>query len=128
MSTTTSLAEALATYTRDAYSLGGFLAAQELAEAVRAELARSAAGTDVFTALHDYPEDAMSAHIGVFSTEEKARDACQEHADGDWESQRHLQPEAPRPILEWEDDRARMQDGCTYTVIRTRLDVPAGAG
>lgn len=76
----------------------------------------------VYTALMDSP-GSKSAHLGVFSTEEKARAACQEHKDEDDEV--YGKPASP---LTWADDTAALPDGDSYVVILTSLDIPTGQG
>lgn len=82
----------------------------------------------VYTTLRDDPDSTISRHVGVFSTEELAQAAAQE--DADWESQRHMQPDVPRPVITWGDDDQShpMLDGTIYTVILTTLDVRTGQG
>jgi hypothetical protein len=77
---------------------------------------------DVYTALLDIPGQ-KSGHIGVFSTEGKARAACQEHKDEDDEV-----TGAPKSALTWKDDSAEAPDGDSYVVILSTLDVPTGMG
>jgi hypothetical protein len=83
----------------------------------------------VFTALRDDPDSTLSKHIGVFSDEELAQEGCQEDADEDWQNQRHMQPDVPRPVLTWQDARScPLPDGSRYTVLLTTLDVRTGMG
>ena len=72
------------------------------------------------TALRDIP-GRKSALVGVFSTEEKARAACQDEEDEDAEVSGQ-----PRTILAWKDGTAETPDGDSYVVILTGLDQRTG--
>lgn len=84
---------------------------------------------DVFTALQDHPDSRPSTHIGVFSTEAKARQACQDDYDADNEVSG--QPETPLtwrgPIGAFTETKP-LPDGDVYDVIMTTLDIPTGQG
>jgi hypothetical protein len=76
-------------------------------------------GMTLYTALRDIP-GLESVHIGVFSTEELARAACQEERDGD-------DGEASEP-LDWQEDTAKLPDLESYVVIMTTLNTRTGLG
>jgi hypothetical protein len=80
---------------------------------------------DIYTALCD-PIDGHSQKtdlVGVFSTEPKARDACQVHADEDGDTG----PDDPgRLVLQWNEDSAEGRDGRKYVVILGDLDRRTG--
>jgi hypothetical protein len=76
----------------------------------------------VYTALLDSP-GRKSAHIGVFSSEELARAACQEHKDEDDE-----EGGQPKSALAWAEDTAELPDGDSYVVVLTSLDIRTGQG
>ena len=79
---------------------------------------------EIYTALHDAAPSQMGAKsqvLGMFSTEERARAACQAHADG--EAEQFEMPQAP---LEWGDTGAGGLDGTSYDVVLGNLDEPLG--
>jgi hypothetical protein len=83
---------------------------------------------DIYTALLDRVGHA-SDFIGAFSTEGKARAACQDHYDEDNAvSRRYDEACAPFGDLPWKEDRAVLDDGDEYVVVLTSLDVPTGQG
>jgi hypothetical protein len=79
----------------------------------------------VYTALYD-PPGMNSGHIGVFTTEKKARLACQRHADSANPGQ--------AVYLNWKGtdtayvNWASENDGDSYMVVMSTLDVPTGEG
>ena len=75
---------------------------------------------DIYTALRDDP-GRKSALIGPFSSEQKARGACQEDADED------AAVSGIAPVtLRWADDSAALPDGSTYVVVLGNLDQRTG--
>lgn len=71
---------------------------------------------EIYVALMDSP-GRKSFVVGAFSSEEKARAACQENYDEDNETSG--MPEKP---LEWKDDTAKLDDGDSYVVVLADLD------
>jgi hypothetical protein len=69
---------------------------------------------NIYIALDD-PSDASagkSAVLGAFTSEERARAACQEYAA------------IPSRPLEWKDFEAEDVDGTSFAVIMVDLDIP----
>lgn len=71
---------------------------------------------EIYTALFDIAGQ-PSTHVGAFSSEKRARDACQEHFAQNSEANGPASAS-----LIWTEDRAMPQNGDTYTVILTMLD------
>lgn len=71
----------------------------------------------IYVALLDHEENTMSQLVGAFSTEDKAREACQEDA-----TERDL------PQLTWKDTQTEMVVGYSYDVVLVSLDIPTGQG
>lgn len=120
------LAAALAAYDRDASGQAAF-AGRRLADAVRAHLAAS---PEIYVALNDgEAKGAKSWVVGAFSTEQRARDACQEDAADVYAdpeiSDTTLAKDAATPLT-WVNDEAADVDGSSYGVVLVLLDVPAG--
>lgn len=76
---------------------------------------------NLYTALRDDPDSTKSALIGVFSTEERARLACQEDVNEDAEVS------GTEPVtLSWTDTTASLPDLSVFDVILTDLDQRTG--
>lgn len=75
---------------------------------------------NIYTALRDIPGQ-KSALIGAFSTEDKARAACQDEENEDAEVSG-----VPGTPLTWKGDTAELPDGDSYVVILTDLDQRTG--
>lgn len=71
---------------------------------------------EVYTALLDQPGVWASDVLGVFSTNGKARDACQEDYDEDNKASGIVSQ------LEWDGGTARLPDGSSYVVLMSYLD------
>ena len=72
---------------------------------------------DIYVAVFDQAESTVSAIVGAFSTEDKARAACQAEEDEDAEV-----TGMPAIRLAWTYNIANMPDGSAYTWFRANLN------
>jgi hypothetical protein len=75
----------------------------------------------VYVALCDLAEGSQSSLIGALSTEEEARNACQEAENDD--------ADEDAPPLEWNtlSGTARASDGDSYDIVLVDMDMPNGS-
>lgn len=76
---------------------------------------------NLYTALRDDPDSTKSALIGVFSTEERAREGCQDDANEDAE-----ESGMQFVTLTWTGTTASLPDLSVYDVVLAELDQRTG--
>ena len=86
---------------------------------------------DTYTALHDVPGE-VSWLVGVFSTEDRAQFACDQH----WMDESDVRGETYTPLVfkdgeAWERPELRQAGSGSagkYVIVMGTLDVPTGQG